>query len=93
MVVIVVGEDEDLKQTMWVVEHLQEELIAADNARMTADEQVQARSHIVQELQVGASFCLLYLSTNIDRFSTVGKMGASIAGSFGVTSKLFHVLT
>ncbi|BDA49596.1 hypothetical protein COCOBI_14-2150 [Coccomyxa sp. Obi] len=46
------GEDEELKQTMWVVEHLQEELIAADNARMAADEQVQARSHIVQELQL-----------------------------------------
>jgi hypothetical protein len=49
---IIAGEDEDLKQTMWVVEHLQEELIAADNARMAADEQVQWRSHIVQELQV-----------------------------------------
>ena len=36
----------------WVVENLQEELIAADSARMAADEQVQARSIIVQDLQV-----------------------------------------
>lgn len=63
MAIMTVGEDEDLKQTMWVVEHLQEELIAADDARRAADEQVQARSHIVQKLQVGAPLSMRALST------------------------------
>lgn len=52
------GEDEELKRVAWVVENLQEELIAADSARMAADEQVQARCIIVQDLQV----CLLSFS-------------------------------
>lgn len=46
------GEDEDLKRMMWVVENLQEELLTADEARMAADQQVQARSKVVQGLQV-----------------------------------------
>ena len=46
------GEDEDLKRMMWVVENLQEELLTADEARMAADQQVQARSRVVQGLQV-----------------------------------------
>ena len=37
---------------MWVVENLQEELLAADEARMAADQQVQASSRVVQALQV-----------------------------------------
>ena len=37
---------------MWVVENLQEELLTADEARMAADQQVQARSKVVQGLQV-----------------------------------------
>jgi hypothetical protein len=52
MEVVVAGEDEELKRVMWVVENLQEDLLAADNARMAADEKVQARSIIVQDLQV-----------------------------------------
>ena len=47
------GEDEDIKRMMWVVENLQEELLAADEARMAADQQVQASSRVVQALQVG----------------------------------------
>ncbi len=66
MAVINAGEDEDLNQTMWVVEHLQEELIAADNARRAADEQVQARSHVVQKLQVGAMLLLVHAPFCID---------------------------
>lgn len=46
------GEDEDIKRMMWVVENLQEELLAADEARMAADQQVQASSRVVQALQV-----------------------------------------
>ena len=46
------GEDEDLKRMMWVVENLQEELLTADEARMAADQQVQSRSKVVQNLQV-----------------------------------------
>ena len=58
------GEDEDLKRMMWVVENLQEELLAADEARMAADQQVQARSKVVQGLQVwlfhtDSTVCLL----------------------------------
>ena len=49
------GEDEDLKRMMWVVENLQEELLTADEARMAADQQVQARSKVVQGLQVQPS--------------------------------------
>ena len=37
---------------MWVVENLQEELLVADEARMAADQQVQASSRVVQALQV-----------------------------------------
>ena len=37
---------------MWVVENLQEELLTADEARMAADQHVQARSKVVQGLQV-----------------------------------------
>lgn len=37
---------------MWVVENLQEELLAANEARMAADQRVQARSKVVQALQV-----------------------------------------
>ena len=48
------GEDEDMKRMMWVVENLQEELLAADEARLAADRQVQACSKIVQGLQVRA---------------------------------------
>ena len=48
------GEDEDIKRMMWVVENLQEELLAADEARMAADQQVQASSRVVQALQVGS---------------------------------------
>lgn len=39
---------------MWVVENLQEELLTADEARMAADQQVQARSKVVQGLQVAS---------------------------------------
>lgn len=46
------GEDEDIKRMMWVVENLQEELLAADEARIAADQQVQASSRVVQALQV-----------------------------------------
>lgn len=46
------GENEDIKRMMWVVENLQEELLAADGARMAAEQQVQACSKIVQALQV-----------------------------------------
>ena len=45
------GEDEDMKRMMWVVENLQEELLAADTARLAADELVRARSSIVRGLQ------------------------------------------
>ena len=48
------GEDEDMKRMMWVVENLQEELMAADSARMAADELVRARHAVVQGLQVCA---------------------------------------
>ena len=48
------GEDEDMKRMMWVVENLQEELLAADKARLAADRQVQACSKVVQGLQVRA---------------------------------------
>lgn len=48
------GEDEDMKRMMWVVENLQEELLAADEARLAADRQVQACSKVVQGLQVRA---------------------------------------
>ena len=39
---------------MWVVENLQEELMAADAARMAADGLVRARHAVVQGLQVRA---------------------------------------
>jgi len=57
------GEDEDIKRMMWVVENLQEELLAADQARMAADEQVKARARIMQALQACLFVCMPRISS------------------------------
>ena len=48
------GEDEELKRMAWVADNLQQELLAADAARMAADALVRERSAVVQGLQVRA---------------------------------------